>query len=275
MRKRFNNFLKYLYLAIKRPEMEVLPGNLAFFFMMMIIPLLTILGLIISNLNVGTPSVYDALVKNFPNNIADLIISISGESSSGIGIFVLLFSSLLLASNGTYSMIVTSNSIYGIKKSSYIKNKIKSIILMIILIVLFTLLLFIPMFNSKLINFIGDLLHTDFASSLLVNIYHILKYPVMFVLVFIFIEILYRYSPSDKTKRRTVYGAIFSSFLLIVTTFIYSFYIEHFSTFENFYGGISSILCLMIYLNLVSYIFVLGMSINYAREKVLKDSKDA
>lgn len=273
MKKRIKNFLHYLYLGIKRPEMEVLPGNLAFFFMMMIIPLLTILGLIISNLDVGTPSVYDALIKNFPKNIADLIISISGDSSSGIGIFVLMFSSLVLASNGTYSMIVTSNSIYGIKKSSYIKNKIKSIILMVALIVLFTMLLFIPMFNSNLIKFLGDLLHIDLASSFLVNLYHILKYPVMFVLVFIFIKILYKFSPSDKVKRKTTYGAIFSSILLILTTFIYSFYIEYFSTFENFYGGISSILSLMIYLNLVSYIFVLGMSINYARETI-KDNNN-
>ena len=271
MKKRIKNFLKYLNFAIKRPEMEVLPGNLAFFFMMMIIPLLTILGLIISNLDVGTESVYDALVKNFPKNIADLIISISGESSSGIGIFVLLFSSLFLASNGTYSMIVTSNSIYGIKKSSYIKNKIKSIVLIFILVILFTILLFIPMFNNKIINFLGDLLHINTTSNLFVNIYHILKYPVMLILVFIFIEILYKYSSSSKIKKRTIYGAVFSSILLIVVTFIYSFYIDNFSSFENFYGGISSILCLMIYLNLISYIFVLGMSINYARDNYNKD----
>ena len=269
MKNKIKNFIKYLFLAIKRPEMEVLPGNLAFFFMMMMVPLLTILGLIISSINVGTSSLYEALINNFPQNIADLIVSISGETSSGIGIFVLLFSSLFLASNGTYSMIITSNSIYGIKNTSYIRNKIKSIILMIILIILFTILLFIPMFNSKIINFIGELLNTNVASNLLVNLYQILKYPIMFILVFIFIELLYKFSPSDRKKRKTMYGAVVASLLLIIATFIYSYYIEYFSTFENFYGGISSILCLMIYLNLVSYIFVLGMSINYAREKEL------
>ena len=254
--------------------MEVLPGNLAFFFMMMIIPLLTILGLIISNLDVGKTSVYDALVANFPPNIADLIVSISGDSSSSIGIVVLLVSSLLLASNGTYSMIVTSNSIYGIKKSNYFMNKLKSIILLVILIVLITFLLFIPMFNSKIINFIGEITHTDMATNIYIYLYHLLKYPLLFLILFTSIMLLYRYSPSCKDKKKVAYGAIFSSVLLIIFTWGFSIYMEYFSEFENFYGGISSILCLMIYLNLISYIFVLGMSINYAREKTLKESEN-
>ena len=140
MKEKIKRFLHYLYISIKRPEMEVLPGNLSFFFMMMIIPLLTILGIVISNIDVGKTSVYDALVESFPDNIANLIISIAGEGSSSIGIFALLIASLILASNGTYSMIITSNSIYGIKNSNYLKNKFKSIILVIVLVILFVIL---------------------------------------------------------------------------------------------------------------------------------------
>ena len=272
MKQRVKNFLHYLYISIKRPEMEVLPGNLAFFFMMMIIPLLTILGIVISNIDVGKASVYDALVSNFPDNIASMIISIAGDSSSSIGIMALLVSSLLLASSGTYSMIVTSNSIYGIKKSNYFLNKIKSIILLVILIILFIVLLFVPIFNNKLFEFIGSLTNTDIATNAYVTLYHILKYPVVFLLVFLFISILYRFSPSDRKHRKRIwYGAAFASVLLVIVTWGYSYYLEYFSTFENYYGGISNILCLMLYLNLISYIFVLGMSMNYARDKTIAD----
>lgn len=273
MKERIKNFLHYLYLSIKRPEMGVLPGNLAFFFMMMIIPLLTIIGIIISNIDVGKASVYDALVSNFPPNIANIIISISGDSSSSIGIWVLLVSSLLLASNGTYSMIITSNSIYGIKKSNYFMNKIKSFVLLIILIILFIVLLFVPIFNNKLFTFIGSLTKTDLATNAYVTLYHILKYPVTFLLVFIFISILYKFSQSGKKKKRVVYGAIFASVLLVIVTWGYSYYLEYFSDFENYYGGISNVLCLMFYLNIISYIFVLGMSVNCARDMVKEENE--
>lgn len=271
MKEKIKRFLHYLYISIKRPEMEVLPGNLAFFFMMMLIPLLTIIGIVINNIDVGKQSVYDALVTNFPDNIASLIISISGDGSSAIGIGSLLVVSLFLASNGTYSMIVTSNSIYGIRNANYIKNRIKSIILMIVLVIMFTLLLLVPVINSKVLGFIGGITHTNTATNIYFMLYKILKYPITFLLVFIFVKILYRFSPNKKKMKRTSYGAVFTSIILVILTWGYSYYIEYFSTYENYYGGISSLLCLMLYLYLISYIFVLGMSMNYAREKLRQE----
>lgn len=273
MKDKFKRFIHYLYISIKRPEMEVLPGNLAFFFMMMIIPFLTIIGAVITNIDVGKKTVYDALFANFPDNVASLIVSISGDGSSAIGFWSLLIASLLLASNGTYSMIVTSNSIYGIKNSSYIKNKIKSIILMIALVILFTILLIIPVINSKVLNFIGTLTHTNVATNIYFTLYKALKYPVTFLLVFIFVKLLYKFSPSKGVKKRTSYGAVFASIIMVIVTWGYSFYMEYFNTYENFFGGISSLLFLMLYLYLISYVFVLGMNLNYAREKIMNESK--
>ena len=271
MKEKANRFLHYLYISIRKPEMEVLPGNLAFFFMMMIIPLLTILATIIANLDVGKSTLYEALRTSFPENIATLISSIAGEGSTN-STWILLIVSLILASNGTYSMIVTSNSIYGIKKSSYIKNKFKSIILVIVLVILFTILLVIPVINTKVIDFIAKLTKTDMATNLYYLLYNVLKYPVTFLLVFVFVKILYKFSPSGGKRKRTSYGAVFTSVLLVLSTWLYSFYIEYFSNYETYYGGISSILFLMIWINLISYLFVLGMNMNAAREKMINEN---
>ena len=271
MKERIKRFLHYLYISIKRPEMAVLPGNLAFFFMMMMIPLLTILGIVISRLDVGKASVYEALITSFPKNIASLIISISGESSDAIGIGALLLTSFFLATNGTYSMITTANSIYGIKNSSYIKDKIKSVILLLALIILFIVLLIIPTINTKVLKFIETLTHTNAATNIYFWLYKFLRYPVTFLLVFIFVKILYKFSPSKAINKRTNYGAIFSSIIMVIVTWGYSFYIEYFNTYETFYGGISSLLFLMLYLYIISYVFVLGININYAREKMIEE----
>lgn len=271
MKEKAKRFLHYLYISIRKPEMEVLPGNLAFFFMMMIIPLLTILATIIANLDVGKSTLYEALRTSFPENLATLISSIAGEGSTN-STWILLIVSLILASNGTYSMIVTSNSIYGIKNSSYLKNKFKSIVLVIVLVILFTILLVIPVINTKVIDFIAKLTKTDMATNLYYLLYKVLKYPVTFLLVFIFVKILYKFSPSGGKIKRTSYGAVFTSVLLVLSTWLYSFYIEYFSNYETYYGGISSILFLMMWINLISYIFVLGMNMNAAREKMIKEN---
>lgn len=274
MKDKIKRFLHYLYVSIKKPEMEVLPGNLAFFFMMMIIPLLTIITTVLANLEIADRSLTEALYANFPDNIAGLITSIMGEGSSSVSVWAILIGSLLLASNGTYSMIVTSNSIYGINKSSAIKNRIKSVVLVVVLVVLFTLLLIIPVINSQVLGFIARITKTDMATNVYFMLYRVLRYPILFLFVFIFVKVLYKFSPSGKRKKRTSYGAVFTSVFLMISTWGYSIYIEYFSDFETLYGGISNILFLMLYIQLISYIFVLGMNLNAAREKmILEDAK--
>lgn len=275
MKNRIKTFLHYLNISIKKPEMEVLPGNLAFFFMMMIIPLLTLLTTIVANLNISeTISLNEGLFSHFPSNIANIFESIETQGSSSVSFWAIFIGSLLLASNGTYSMIVTANSSYGIKKTSYIKNKIKSIILVIVLVFMFTMLLLIPIINTKVLDFIARITKTNMATNVFFMLYRLLRYPVLFLFVFIFVKILYKYSPSGKRKKRTTYGAVFTSLLLIVTTWGYSLYIEYFSDFETIYGGISNILFLMMWINLIAYIFVLGMNLNAAREKMLTEIEE-
>lgn len=273
MKDKIKRFLHYLYVSIRKPEMEILPGNLAFFFMMMLIPLLTIIATILANIDIGAVPLHQALTENFPKNIADLIESIVGVGSSD-SFWAILIGSLLLAANGTYSIIVTSNSIYGIKNSSQIKNRIKSVVLVIVLVLLFTLLLIIPTINSKVLSVIAKLTKTNMASNIYFLLYKVLKYPVIFLFVFIFVKILYKFSPSGGNRKRTSYGAVFTSVLLMISTYLYSVYIDYFSDFETIYGGISNILILMLWLNLIAYIFVLGMNMNAAREKmILEDEK--
>ena len=273
MKEKIKRFLHYLYISIRKPEMEILPGNLAFFFMMMLIPLLTIIATILANIDIGAVPLHQALTENFPKNIADLIESIVGVGSSD-SFWAILIGSLLLAANGTYSIIVTSNSIYGIKNSSQIKNRIKSVVLVIVLVLLFTLLLIIPTINSKVLSVIAKLTKTNMASNIYFLLYKVLKYPVIFLFVFIFVKILYKFSPSGGNRKRTSYGAVFTSVLLMISTYLYSVYIDYFSDFETIYGGISNILILMLWLNLIAYIFVLGMNMNAAREKmILEDEK--
>lgn len=273
MKEKVKSFLHCLYMSIKKPEMEILPGNLAFFFMMMIIPVLTILATILANIDIGTKTLEQALAENFPSNIASLIESIVGVGSSS-SIWAIMFGAILLASNGTYSMIVTSNSIYGIEKSSAIKNRIKSLVLVIVLVLLFILLFAIPTINYKVLGFIANLTKTDMATNLYFLLYRVLKYPIIFLFVFIFVNILYKYSPSGNHKRKTSYGAAFTSILLMISTWGYSVYIDYFSDFETIYGGISNILFLMLWINLIAYIFVLGMNLNVAREKMKLESKE-
>jgi membrane protein len=64
--------------------------------------------------------------------------------------------------------------------------------------------------------------------------------------------------PSSSTNK----GAIFTAVGWILATEIFSFYLERFARYDMFFGSISNIIVLLLWVYLLSYIYVLGMVIN-------------
>ena len=57
-------------------------------------------------------------------------------------------------------------------------------------------------------------------------------------------------------------GALFTTVCWIVTTSIYSYYVSHLANYTLFYGSISGIIVMMIWIYILAYIFVMGIAIN-------------
>ncbi len=268
MKDRVKKNFKNLYESIQRPEMSTLPEHLSFYFLMMLIPLFALIGSILSTMPITSRTVTDILYENLPTVIADVIISVSNQDTSSVSLWVLLIPTLFLASNGTYSIITVSNSLYKVERSNYIKSyiydKIKSFVLLFILILVFMSLLFIPTFGNIIFKTIGMIItNENIIHSIYYIMFNILKYPITFLLVFVAVKLRYLLAPSIKIKDNKVnYGAFISSVLLVISTFGYSIYIEYFSTYETFYGGISSLLILMLWLYVISYVITLGIALN-------------
>ena len=68
-------------------------------------------------------------------------------------------------------------------------------------------------------------------------------------------------------------GALFTTIGWIIVTAIYSFYISHFANYQMFYGGISTIIVMMIWIYFLSYILVMGIAINQANYSIDKKNE--
>ncbi len=264
MKDNVKKVFQYLYKNIRSKEMGILPGHLAFYFLLMLIPFLTLLGSLLTTVDIVSTSITEIMYNNLPKNIADLVISISKQESSDMSLWMLLIPTLVLASNGTYSMITASNSIYKISDSKYIVNRLKAFVMLVVLVLIFLFLLLVPTFGNILFKIIGSIL---LSSNIVNNIWYVLftalKYPVTFLFVYISVKLLYAMAIGYKKARKKVAaGALFTSIMWVIVTVGYSFYIEYFSSYETFYGGISSLLFLMLWIYLISYIFVFGIIIN-------------
>ena len=91
----------------------------------------------------------------------------------------------------------------------------------------------------------------------------ILQYPISLILVFYNIRWLYQVAPDRKIKNKTtLYGSIFTTVGWIIATRLYAIYAFSFSNYNLFYGSISDIIFLLMWVYILSYIFVLGMAFN-------------
>ena len=268
MKDRIKGYSKKLWKVLKKPEMEILPANIAFYIILAIIPLLTIVVLIASSFGISIDSIANMIDKIMPSEVSRIIIdAISGKGfDKSVGLFNII--AFLLASNGTYAIITTSDTLYKIKRNSYLQARISSIIILFIVIILFVFLLIVPIFGENIIKLMTSAKILSNYSDNIVLLFNLLKWPITLFIIYFNITLIYTIAPSKNIKSsETTYGAICTTLGWIGLTIVFKFYLAHFARYDIIYGNLASIIIMMVWTYLLSYIFVLGLAINASRRE--------
>ena len=274
MKERFHTFMGNLKKTIKRPEMRILPGQLAFFLLLSIIPLFAVIGVVAAKFNISAEGVLDAISSNVPKEVYEFIKDISKGRSININIVLFYVSTFILASNGPHSMKIGSNLLYSIEHKGWLNGRVKAIIMTIILVIIFIFVLLVPAFGDQIVKVITDLVPSNSLDKTIINFYNILKYPTSLLIIFFFVKLLYTIAP-DKTikSKNTTVGAMLTTVGWIVSTEIYSFYVKDFAGYNLLYGSLSNLIILFLWIYLLSYIFVLGMALNATTYNIDKEEE--
>ena len=266
-------YLKKLIKIIKKSEMRILPGNIAFFMVLSIFPIITLSGIFASMFHVSLNSILSMMSDILPGQVYNLILPYVSGNGMDIHIGFSMLLGYIFASNGAHSIIVCSNTLYDIPHSNYLNRRIKALFLMIILVVLFVFTLIVLAFGNSILQFI---LSFDFFGSFGDNLYYLfllLKWPTAIIFIFFMIKLIFTVSP-DKTIKssNTTKGAFFTTISWLFSTFIYSYYVQHFSHYDIFYGSLANIIIMMIWVYILAYTLVVGIAIN--TQSYRDDSKD-
>ncbi|MBQ6477705.1 MAG: YihY/virulence factor BrkB family protein [Bacilli bacterium] len=260
---KLTGFFKKVIKVAARPEMRILPGQLAFFIFLSIIPLVALIAAIIVNFSIPLAEVQGYISRILPESLAKFVLSVDSYTTLNFNIVVFFITAFILASNGTHSMIVTSNELYKIEHKSYLKRRLKAIGMTTILVCVLIFILCVPVFGDDIFNLIREFSKNTSLVNFLHSVYHVVKYPLSILVVYINIKLLYILAPDKKLKpRTTTKGAIFTTISWIISTEIYTFYINKFAIYDLFYGSISNIIVLLLWIYILSYLFVLGMALN-------------
>ena len=268
LRNNFKEFLNNFFKVLKRPDMAILPGQLAFFFVLAIVPTITLICYGATALNLSTDVIFDFLSNAFSSDVASLLLNTPNNNLSGFSFFFVIVMGYFLASNGPASIIVTSNIIYGEEQTSFLKRRFKAIIMTFFLVLLFIFMLVVPVFGNKIVELFQ---YVDIDSSIttkVTNIISLLQGPITWLIMYFFIKILYTLAPNKRVLSKSVgYGAIFTSFAWIIITYLYSYYINNIAYYATFYGSLANIVILMLWIYFLAHAFTIGMALNYRKEE--------
>lgn len=268
------DLIKIYVFGIIKGTFSTRASSIAFSFFMAIFPfLLFILNLIpfitfIDNFqNEVLHFIEDLMPAQAANFFNDIFVDIANTPRAGLLSFVFLLS-IFLMSNGVNAIFTSFEFSYHTKiNRTIIRQYMVAVSVALIIAILLLISVAITIYltyiiqNLKEMGIVGD-------SILLAKIG---RYVTLIITLYVGIAILYYFGTKEGKKSRFFsVGALFTMVFIILTTYLFSFYLENFATYNKLYGSIGALLILMIYIWLNSNIFLLGFELNASLQKLRK-----
>jgi membrane protein len=203
-----------------------------------------------------------------PKEVSDIIVDvISGKGfDETVGISNII--AFILASNGAHAIIIASDTLYKTHNQDRIKKRVNSIVIITIIIMLLLFLVIVPVFGENIINLMHKAKILEAYIDEIILVFNILKWPLTVLIIYFNIKLIYTIAPSKKIKSKdTTYGALFTTIMWLIATEIFKFYLQYFARYDILYGNLSSIIILLVWCYVLSYIFVLGLAINASKKE--------
>ena len=101
--------------------------------------------------------------------------------------------------------------------------------------------------------------------------FNIAKYVFFVIMVYLATATLYYFGTKEgKLSNFFSIGALFTTILIILTSYLFGVYIENFAQYNKLYGSIGALLILLFYLWLNSNVLLLGYELNASLNKLKK-----
>jgi len=166
------------------------------------------------------------------------------------------------ASNSMIGIMYSFNkSLISAKQKNFLRMRWTAVKLTTVLIMLLIGTVVLLITQGKLANMLFEWL--DIKNKVLIFLILSVRWIVIGALFFYSVAITYKYAPAvHKRWRLSSPGAIFATFLIVVTNFLFAFWVNHFSTYNEVYGSIGTILIIMLLIYINSLLLLIGYELN-------------
>lgn len=171
-------------------------------------------------------------------------------------------SALYFAANGVYKLMQAFNkSSLIVETRSWVKRRYVSLLLTVMISIAFLLAISLMIAGQRVLMFFQARLfsHEHFWVVLIA----FSRWIVVIAIFYVTVSILYRYGPAHKHRWKfSSPGSILATSLAVVTSLGFTYYINHFASYNKIYGSIGTLIVMMLWLYINSFIILIGFELN-------------
>mgnify|MGYP001591902299 FL=1 len=270
------DLLEMYILGIIHGALSIRASAVAFSFFMAIFPFLLFIIILIPYIPFeGFQSDFlNFLDASLPPNTSDffnqnIFENINKNRGGGLISSVFLIS-MFLMSNGVNAVFSGfENSYHQQLNRNFINQYLYAFGVSIILVfILIVTIIGVGFCEIYLIHPLYDSLNLNDAASELFWI-DASKFLFFILMIYLTIAVLYFFGTKEgKQSRFFSVGALFTTFLVLINSYLFGYYIENFSNYNQLYGSIGALLILLFYLWLNAIILLLGFELNASLQRL-------
>ncbi len=201
----------------------------------------------------------------FPSNVFILIestlIEVITKKSGGL-LFFMFITTAIFSTNGIHAVINAFNvSTHDFKIRSWFSQRITSFLLLFVIFVLLFSAILIILLGKIVLNELVylNIIEMNFTFYLL----SIAKWIVFISLIFFSISVLYYQIPADKKEWRFLTpGSMVATFLFVISSLGFSFYVNNFGQYNKLFGSIGTLIVILLWMYFNSISLLIGFELN-------------
>ena len=202
------------------------------------------------------PNTYDA-IEAILKDIMET--SHQGLLSSGFILSILLMTNGINAILGGFEMSAHITITRGFFRQYFISLAISLVLSMILLITVAAIVIAEVMIQKiNIRGYVADVSVIEWS-----------RYGFILLMILITTSILYKFGAKETSSIAFIsYGAVFTTILIVISSYIFGIYVTKFAKYNELYGSIGTLLVLMFYIWINCMVLLLGFELNATISKL-------
>jgi len=278
--KKHNNISLYKFINLflhNFNEDEIMDRSygVAFNFILAIFPAIIFLFTLIPYISVYFPEITtetimqflkDACPPNMYETISSTVLDIVSNHRGGLLTFGVVLA-LYTSTNGMSALMRAFNASYRtVEKRNWFRAKLTALGLTLVLSLVVFLAIILIFVGTIALNYVAE--HIEQFSHFNIDhytlfLFHVFRFAIIFIVFFIAISCIYYFGPSIHYNWNFFsIGSFLTTLSVLGLSYVFSYYIANFSSYNKVYGSIGALIALMAWIQLMTLVLLIGYEIN-------------